>query len=245
LVAALALFIAHVLGRGESLDVFAAASLHEAFVAISKHFEASHPGVTVRLNFGGSQQLAAQVSQGAPCDVFASADERNLDKIAYDPSTRRVFALNHLVVVCPAGRSGIASFRALPNVKSLIIAAPQVPVGAYSRYALEQASKVYGVAWLRAIDGNTVSKEQDVRQVLAKVVLGEAAAGIVYVTDAISAGSRVRSVPIPARFQPRIVYPVAVNRNAANPELARAFIQSLLSSAGQEELRRRGFLSPR
>ena len=231
--------------ENQTLEVFAAASLHESIIAIAHKFESIHRGVTVHVNFGGSQQLAAEVSEGSPCDVFASADERNLDKIAYDPSTRRVFAYNRLVVVCPSDHPVIRRFRDLPAAKTLILAAVQVPVGAYSREALDKAAKVYGASWRQAIEANTVSNEQDVRQVLAKIVLGEADAGIVYISDARSSAGRVRTVSIPAQFQPRIVYPIAVNRGAANPALAKSFILAVLSPFGQSELRRRGFSSPR
>jgi molybdate transport system substrate-binding protein len=227
-----------------SLDVFAAASLHESFQAIAQVFEQKHPGVSVRLNFGGSQQLAAQINQGASCDVLASADEHNLDKVAYDPNSRRVFALNRLEVVVSASDRGIRSLRDLSRARRIILAAPAVPVGAYARESLQAASKVYGSSWLSAVESNVVSQEQDVREVLAKVELGEADAGIVYVSDAVSAKGKIRPVEIAEAFQPRIFYPIAILKSAKNPHLAREFVKSVLDPPGQSELVARGFVSP-
>jgi molybdate transport system substrate-binding protein len=230
-------------GQPQTLEVFAAASLHESFQAIGRSFELKHPGVAVHLNFAGSQQLAAQINQGAPCDLFASADERNLEKIAYDPSSRRVFALNHLVLVTP--RDGtIGSFRGLDSVRSIILAAPAVPVGGYSRACLQRAAGSYGTPWFKAVESHVVSEEQDVREVLAKVELGEADAGMVYATDAASASGRVRTIAVPAEFQPSIAYPVAIAKGAKQARLARQFVRSLLEAGGQEELVSRGFVSP-
>jgi molybdate transport system substrate-binding protein len=225
----------------QTLNVFAAASLHEAMTAIADRFERDHAGVLVAVQFGGSQQLAAQISEGAPCDVFASADERNLDKIAYDPTTRRVFALNRLVVVTPLG-SVVRRLPDLVRAKRIVLAAIQVPAGAYANKALVGAAEVYGARWLQAVRIEVVSYEQDVRQVLAKVELGEADAGMVYASDAESAHGRVAIVAIPIKFQPRIEYPIAVTKDAENRGLAVAFVQTVMSPYGQSELKRRGFI---
>ena len=224
----------------QTLEVYAAASLKEAFTKVAHAFEAAHPGVTVHLQFAGSQTLAAQISNGAPADVFASADARNLDRIAYDPTTRRVFATNDLVVAAPRR----LELKSLAGIGKIVIAAPAVPVGGYTQTALDRASKVYGGAWLQAIKAHVVSEEADVRSVLAKVKLGEADAGIVYASDVVSAGKGLRATRLPGGFTPPIEYPAAVPKNAPEPRLARAFVEFLTSRAGRRALAAQGFGAP-
>ncbi len=213
------------------LEVYAAASLREALTVVARSFEAAYPGTKVRLTFAGSQTLAAQIGQGAPADVFASADLRNLGRVAYDPKTRRIFATNRLVVI------GVKSFRDLAKARRIVLAAPAVPAGAYARLALAEGGKRYGATWLAAVDARVVSQETDVRAALAKVRLGEADAGIVYASDA-------PGVLLPGMFQPRIEYPVAVLKDARDPALARRFVDLLLSKKGRAALVARGFRSP-
>ena len=215
----------------QTLEVYAAASLREAFSAVARRFEAGRPGVRVHLQFAGSQTLAAQIANGAPADVFASADARSLARIAYDPTTRRVFATNRLVVI------GVPSLRALSGVRRIVLASPAVPAGGYARTALARAGRVYGAAWLAAVRARVVSEETDVRAVRAKVRLGEADAGIVYATDA-------KGAALPDAFQPRIAYPVAVPKDAPEPRLARRFVEFLVSREGRRLLARRGFGPP-
>ena len=224
-----------------TLEVYAAASLREAFTAIARTFEAGHPEVRVRLTFAGSQSLAAQIANGAPADLFASAAAKNLDGLAYDPKTRQVFAVNRLVVV---SSGGAVDLKGLANVGKLVIAARAVPAGGYARAAILKASRVYGAGWKAKVEGRVVSEEADVRSVLAKVKLGEADAGIVYASDAFSAGKGLRAVAIPAAFQPRIEYPVAVLKEAREARLAGEFVRLLLSPGGQRALVKRGFLRP-
>jgi molybdate transport system substrate-binding protein len=229
---------------GETLEVSAAASLHDAFRSIGTRFESHHPGVLVNLNFGGSQQLAAQIGQGAPCDLFASADQRNLEKIAYDPLSRRVFALNRLVIATPPDKREVVDFRSLSSAASIVLAARPVPAGGYALFALDKAGAVYGSAWRSSVDAKVVSEEQDVRQVLATIVLGEADAGIVYATDALSAGKKVRVVTIPPRFQPAIEYPLAIPKSSSQAGLAREFTKEVLGREGRRELVKYGFVVP-
>ena len=118
------------------LEVYAAVSLREALTPLARAFEKAHPGTAVRLSFDGSQALAAQIANGAPADVFASADARNLDKIAYDPKTRRVFATNRLVVV------GAKSLTDLAQARRIVLAAPAVPAGGYAQRALAAAGRL-------------------------------------------------------------------------------------------------------
>lgn len=223
-----------------TLEVYAAASLREVFVAVARRFEATHPGLAVRLNFGGSQTLASQIANGAPADVFASADDRNLRRIAYDPTTRKVFALNRLVVVSKKG----VDLKGLISVHRIVVGAHPVPVGGYSESAFASATSKYGRGWAAQVRNRIVSRELDVRAVLAKVRLGEADAGIVYASDALSAGKGLRAVLIPEAFQPKIVYPVAVPKDAFEPRLAREFIDLLLSREGRLALTRQGFRAP-
>ena len=215
----------------QTVEVYAASSLREAFAQVARSFEARHPGVRVSLQFAGSQTLAAQIANGAPADVFASADARNLAKIAYDPGTRRTFATNRLVVL------GAPSLKALASVKRIVLAAPSVPAGGYARIALDRAGRVYGRAWLAAVRSRVVSEETNVRAVLAKVRLGEADAGIVYATDA-------KGAAVPPAFAPRIEYPVAVTKDAPEPRLAREFVEFLVSREGRRLLAARGFGPP-
>lgn len=222
-----------------NLEVFAAASLKEAFTTVARDFERAYPGTKVHLQFAGSQSLAAQISNGAPADVFASADPRNLDKIAYDPKTRRVFATNRLVVVS-AGKTNLQD---LPNLNRIVLAAAAVPAGGYARETLARARERFGNDWLLQTERKVVSEEPDVRAVLAKVTLGEADAGIVYASDAVGVKGVV-ATPIPAELQPRIEYPAAVARGAHEPKLAKAFVDFLVSRAGKRALAARGFGPP-
>ena len=225
----------------QTLEVYAAASLREALTAVARTFEAGHPGAKVRLTFAGSQTLAAQIANGAPADLFASAAAKNMDGLAYDPKTRRVFAVNRLVVVS-SGKA--VDLRGLADVGKLVLAARAVPAGGYARAAILKASRAYGSGWRSKVEARVVSEEADVRSVLAKVKLGEADAGIVYASDAFSAGKGLRAVPIPAAFQPKIEYPVAVLKDAREASLAEEFVRLLLSPEGQRALVKQGFLKP-
>ncbi len=223
-----------------TLEVYAAASLREAFTTVARAFEATHAGVKVHLQFAGSQTLAAQIANGAPADVFASADARNLGKIAYDPNTRRVFATNRLVVVSPGGKMNLQD---LQNVNRIVLAAQAVPAGAYARETLARGRERFGNDWYLRTERKVVSEEADVRAVLAKVRLGEADAGIVYASDAVGVKGVV-ATSIPADLQPVIEYPAAVTKEAREPRLARTFVEFLVSRAGRKALAARGFGPP-
>jgi molybdate transport system substrate-binding protein len=223
--------LALIVGAPRTLEVYAAASLREAFTDVAKTFERAHPGVSVRLSFAGSQTLAAQIENGAPADVFASASPKNLEGLAYDPSTRRVFATNRLVLI------GVNSLPALARVERIVLAAPAVPAGAYAAKALAAAGKKYGPGWLASVKSHVVSQENDVRSVLAKVKLGEADAGIVYASDA-------KGTPLPPAFQPRIEYPIVVLKDSPHAGLAKSFVSLLLSPTGRRFLKARGFGMP-
>ena len=236
----------------ETVTVFAAASLAEAFGEIGAAFEAAHPGVAVRFNFAGSQQLAAQLEQGAAADVFASADQRWMDYVSArslidgDPV---VFARNRIVAIVPRtnpGRIGRLQDFARPGLK-IVIGAEAVPVGAYTRQVLANLSRAPGFEadFVRRVLANVVSYEENVRGVLAKVQLGEADGGFVYRSDVTSALERViRPLPIADSLNVIAAYPVAVLRGAPKGKLARDFIARLGSPEGRATLERHGLLSP-
>lgn len=223
------------------LTVFAASSLREAFTELARTFERQEAGASVALDFAGSQQLRLQIENGAAASVFASADERQMQPLRAQAlvDEPRIFARNAPVVVVPAANpAGLRSFDDLPKARRIVLGAPEVPVGAYAQQALESR----GAAFRRAVEERVVSRELNVRQVLAKVALGEADAGIVYRTDAAAAAGKVRALPIPGA--PAARYPIAALSQARAPDLARKFIALVLSPAGQEVLRRQGFLPP-
>ena len=231
------------------LTVFAAASLTDAFQELASEFESRHPGAHVVFNFAGSQQLAQQLGQGAPADVFASANNRQMQAAVetgrVDATSPRPFVHNRLVLVTPAdNRAGLASFADLarPGLK-LVLAAPEVPVGQYAQEFLELAGQdpALGADFVAGVTQNIVSYEENVRAVLSKVALGEADAGIVYATDAASAGDAVRILPIPDALNVVASYPLAPIANSAQAELAAQFIALVLSPEGQAVLARYGF----
>ncbi len=232
--------------RERELVVFAAASLRDAFVALGTDFERAHPGVKVVFNFAGTQALRTQLEHGARADVLASADQRHMQalleaKLVEKP---RTFAQNEpVIVVAKNPASEIQTLADLPKAERIVIGAAEVPIGRYTLEILERASKVHGSDFRTRVEAKVVSRELNVRQVLAKVTLGEASAGIVYRTDAVSAGDRVRLVTIAPEINVAAEYPIAVVTKAAEPELARAWVGLVLSADGQRVLREHGFVS--
>lgn len=239
-------------GAGGTLTVFAAASLQQAFTTIGARFGTLHHA-TIRFSFGGSDTLATQIIEGAPADVFASADmahmalARGKSAIA---STPAVFARNRLVVIVPRDNPGHV-YR-LPELGRpglrLVLAAPGVPAGRYARaaFAVMARHAAFGPHFLARVSANVVSNETDVKAVVAKVVLGEADAGVVYVTDVTrQVAPKVRTVTIPAPYNQIATYPIAVVTGSQNAALARQFVSYVLSSAGQSVLRGDGFITQR
>jgi len=221
-----------------AITVFAAASLKAPFTAMAARYEADHPGTTIRLNFAGSSDLVTQITEGAPADVFASADTKNMAKLtAADLAAPPVdFATNTLTIAVPPGNpAGIASFADLARegVRT-VVCAPQVPCGAAAQ-ALETTT---GVAL------TPVSEESSVTDVLGKVMSGEADAGLVYVTDVRSAGARVQNVPFAASSEVVNTYPLAVLARSQSPDLAESFAAWVAGATGQQILQDAGFGSP-
>jgi molybdate transport system substrate-binding protein len=251
--AALALVLAAAVGSwaaaraGEptrTLTVFEAASLKDAFAHLARSFEAEHPGVEVVVNAAGSQELRAQIEHGAPADVFASADRKHMDALAAQhlvgvPAT---FTCNEPVIVVRAGLTTPASLADLPRVARIVVATPEVPIGRYTVEILDKAARKLGADFPKRVEERIVSRELNVRQVLAKVVLGEADVGVVYRSDALGVGPRVRVVDIPRDLNVTAEYPIAALAGAPQPELARRFIELVRSPAGVAALRDAGFV---
>ena len=249
------LLIAACGGDGDSLRVFAASSLRGAFTDVAQAFEAEHPGVTVKLDFGGSQRMRSQLEFGARADVFASADSLQMDALVNQGLVAGPpvdFALNSLVVLA-MGNGPVKEIADLarPGVK-IVLANENVPVGSYSVQILENLSQdpIYGLGsgFKDDVLANRISGEPNVNYAFQKVVLGEADAGIVYETDtakALDAGVMdLLFIPVPDSANVSARYPIAVLKDAPEPELAQLFVQFVLSSAGQNLLQRYGFSSP-
>jgi molybdate transport system substrate-binding protein len=238
--------------------VFAASSLKDAFTEAGQQFREDNPQVTdLQFNFQGSQLLVTQLQQGAPADVFASADKANMDKavqagvIDGEPSE---LARNVLTVVLPndnpANIQTLADL-ARPGVK-ISLADPSVPVGAYSEQALDKlaADPVYGADFKQKVLDNVVSREDNVRQVLTRVQLDQVDAGIVYTTDAQAANAAssgsvqpVKTLEIPSQYNVIAVYYIARVKGAPHPAAARTWIIYILSSGGQAVLAKYGFVT--
>ena len=235
--------------RGE-LIIFAAASLTDAFNQIGAALEQANPGAKLTFNFAGSSALRTQLSQGAPADVFASADQANMQGAQKDGSISgdaRVFAQNRLVIITPAQRKiDVSTPRDLvePGLK-LVIGQQALPAGNYARQIFTKMSQdaTYGSDFSTKVLANVVSEESSVRQIVSKVQLGEADAGIVYSTDVTpSLRSQVKIVDIPAAFNVIAQYPVALVMGGKNADSAEAFIDYLVSPSGQAILEKNGFI---
>jgi molybdate transport system substrate-binding protein len=224
------------------LTVFTAASLTEAFGEMAAMFESTHPGVNVTLNFAGSNTLRAQIEAGARADVFASANTKEMNTLVANgfvaEGAVQIFVANQLVIITPTeNRAGLSTVDdlALPGLK-LVLAAEEVPVGRYARQILENA----GADFKAKVLANVVSNETDVKQVLAKVQLGEADAGIVYASDAVATPA-LPVIEIPPEWNVLAEYPIAPLVNAPQPKLADEFLAFVLSPNGQSILQKWGF----
>jgi molybdate transport system substrate-binding protein len=216
--------------RADEPIVYAASSLTNVFPQIDP---------SARYSFGGSDQLAFQIQQGAPADVFAAASPKYPQKLFAAGLVEQpvVFATNRLVLAVP--RRNPAHIRSVFDLRRrgirLVIGDPAVPIGAYTQKVLARLglSRVH-----------VASREPDVRSILAKVVLGEADAGFVYATDVRTTSGKAKAIRIPARAQPRVAYEIAVVRSASHLDAARAFVFRVLGTFGRRKLKQAGFGLP-
>ena len=219
-----------------TVTVYAAASLTSTFEELGEQFEAEHEGVDVELSFGGSSDLVAQIQEGAPADVFASADLANMDKLTADALEGREpesFATNTLqIAVAPDNPLGITSLAdVVGKGVNLVTCAPEVPCGAAAQKAADAAG----------IELTPVSEEQSVTDVLGKVTAGEADAGLVYVTDVIAAAGAVLGVDFAEASAAVNTYPITTVKDSDESELAADFVELVLSEDGLAILRKAGF----
>jgi molybdate transport system substrate-binding protein len=237
-------------GLSGDITVFAAASLTAAFEAIGDDFTAANPGTGVEFNFAGSQDLRTQLEQGARADVFASADTKQMDMaresgvVAIEATT---FVHNRLVVIVPkTNEAGIETLQDLANPGlKIVLASAEVPVGNYSRQYLDKASAdpAFEASYGDAVLANVVSEESNVKQVVSRIQLDEADAGIVYSSDVTAeVAADVTTIEIPDALNQIANYPIAVTADAGNAEVAQAFIAYVLSDAGQAVLEEQGFI---
>jgi molybdate transport system substrate-binding protein len=223
-------------GPSDEIKVFAAASRPGAFADLGGRYTAANDGTKVTFNFAGSQALATQIRQDAPADVFASADTGNMDKVKNLVGTPQNFAGNLLQIVVEQGNprdvNGLEDL-ARGDLK-VVLAAEEVPAGKYARQVLDKAGVTVA----------PVSLEDNVKAVVSKVALGEADAGIVYVTDVTGGGDKVEAVDIPDDHNVSATYPIAVVRASKSQQKAQAFMDLVRSAEGQRVLERFGFLPP-
>ena len=223
-----------------SITVSAAASLTEAFTRIGKDFEKHNKGTTVTFNFGASSTLAQQIQGGAPADVFASADAASMLKLQTAHLTvgsPQEFARNQLeIVVKPGNPKHVTGVKDLPNVSTVALCAASVPCGNYAGQVLANLAV--------SIPADRVTRGQDAKATLAAVATGDADAGIVYVTDALSAGKTVTGIEIPTTDNIVASYPIAALQGSRAKKLATAFVKYVLSAAGQRTLGHFGFIEP-
>ncbi len=234
-----------------TLTVMAAASLTESFTEIAAAFEAANPGVTVSINFAGTQALVEQLTQGVEADVFASANTKYMTTIIetgrVTEGTDAVFAHNKLAVIYPKDNpGGIVELQDLAKEGLVLdLADSSVPVGNYTVNFLDKAAEdpAFGEAFKEGVLANVASYEENVKAVVTKVSLGEADAGIVYLTDITAeAAELVDILDIPDALNTIATYPIAVLSDAVNPDLAQAFVNFVLSSEGQAILAKYNFV---
>lgn len=221
------------------VTVFAAASLTAAYTEIGDAFMTEYPDATVTFNFASSSDLVTQINEGAPADVYASADGANMTKLtdaggnAGDP---QVFATNSLQIIVEAGNpKGITGVADLANPDIIYVTcAPEVPIGKYGAQVLTNAG----------VTVTPASLEENVKGIVTKVTLGEADAGIVYITDVTAAGDQAEGVDIPADINVTATYPIVVTKEAPNADGGQAFVDFVLGEQGQKIMASYGFTAP-
>jgi molybdate transport system substrate-binding protein len=235
-------------GPSGELVVFAASSLTDAFNEVKAVLEAAHPNLAVSFNYAATSALRTQIEQGAKADVFASANEAQMNTAITNgiiEGEPHIFTTNRLVVIAPVHSTAVASLADLakPGIK-LVLAAKEVPVGGYSRDSFNKmdASGRFEPDFAAKVLANLVSEEANVRQVVGKVALGEADAGVSYTTDVTAdVAAQLRTIAVPDGFNVLATYPFAVVKGAPNPEAAQAFIAFVLSPGGQAIMAKWGF----
>jgi molybdate transport system substrate-binding protein len=223
-------------GSSNEIKVFAAASLTAAFTELGQRYSSANGGTKVTFNFAGSQALATQIQQSAPADVFASADTANMDKVKDLVGTPQNFASNLLAIVVEKGNpKGVEGLDDLGDSDlKVVLAAEEVPAGRYAKQVLDKAG----------VSVTPVSQEDNVKAVVTKVSLGEADAGIVYVTDVTAGGDKVEGVDIPETQNVLATYPIATVKAGKAQDKAQAFVDLVRSGQGQQVLEQFGFLPP-
>ncbi|MFF4221157.1 molybdate ABC transporter substrate-binding protein [Streptomyces nondiastaticus] len=219
-----------------SLTVLAAASLTDVFKQAGAAYEKEHPGTKVTFSFAGSQELAAQVRQGAPADALVTADTKTMEDLRKDTGSPTVIAKNRLTIA--TAKDNPKNVKSLSDLSrddlKVVLAAPEVPVGRYSKKVLDQ----------QHVTVKPASQEPNVRAVLSKVSLGEADAGIVYVTDATTAKNKISTTPIPDAQNAVASYPAATLKNSKHADQAADFVKWLTTDEAQKLLRTAGFQQP-
>jgi molybdate transport system substrate-binding protein len=231
-------------GPNGKLVVLAASSLKDVFPKVAAAFSKANAGANVEFSFAGSDELATQIQEGAPADVYAAASPKYPDQLAAAGKLDKPvpFATNTLVLATPSGFGKVGDLPALtaPGVK-LVIGAAGVPVGDYTRTVLGALDATEGGSYSAAVMKKVVSEEQNVKGIVAKLISGDADAGFVYVTDVKAAGPSLRAIAIPASAKPSATYPIGVVHGASNPDLAARWVAFVLSPEGQGILRAAGF----
>jgi molybdate transport system substrate-binding protein len=219
-----------------AITVYAAASLTEAFDTLQGDFEKAHPGTDVKITYGASSDLSTQIDQGASVDVFASASKKNMDALGDEVDTPTDFVSNTgELAVPPSNPANVKSVQDLdnPGVK-VAVCDPAVPCGVIAQTIFDNAK----------ITVKPVANEADVKSTLAAVESGEVDAGIVYVTDVRAAGAKVMGIVVPDDINASTTYPIATVTAAPNPSLAKAWVDYVLSPAGEKVLTAAGFAQP-
>jgi molybdate transport system substrate-binding protein len=221
-----------------TITVFAAASLQGSFTTLGQQFDAAHPGDTVKFSFGPSSGLATEITSGAPADVFASASPKNMDTVvaAGDASNPQDFAKNTAeIAVPPSNPANVTSLTDLAKSSVKVATCqPQVPCGVLASEVIKNAG----------ITVKPVTQEPDVKSTLNQVELGNVDAGIVYVTDVMAAGAKVKGITIPANDNASTLYPIASITNSKHLSVAQQFVAYVLSPTGQQVLATAGFEKP-
>ena len=231
------------------ITVFAASSLTEAFNEAGKAFAEKNPKATVKFQFAASSALAVQINEGAPADVFASADTAQMKVVADKGNANEsaIFVKNTPVVVVPKNNTTVSTFADLAKADvKLVLAGATVPIGRYAREILTKASGTGGISadFSTKVLANLRSEEANVRAVLTKVQLGEADAGVVYTTDIGAAANEVKKIDIPANYNVIAEYPIATIKSARNAKVADAFVTFIRSADGQAIMAKYGFAKP-